>query len=73
MDHGPITLLPLNIRGIDLSITNQVLMLLLATILAFAFVSMGVARKRLYPLGAIQNLVEVMLDFVRETIAVAFL
>src|SRR3989442_15606359 len=73
MEHGPIVLLPLNVGGIDLSITNQVLMLFIAAILTFLFVRCGVSRTRLYPLGPLQNLAELSLEFIKENIGVAFL
>jgi F-type H+-transporting ATPase subunit a len=73
MEHGPIILLPLKVGGIDVSITNQVLLLFAAAAMTFVFVWLGVSRKRLYPLGVFQNLVEVTLDFIKENIAAAFL
>jgi len=73
MDHGPIVLKHLELFGVDISITNQVFLLFVAAILTFAFVRFGVSRARLYPLGPFKNLVEVMLEFIKENIAVAFL
>jgi F-type H+-transporting ATPase subunit a len=63
----------LNIGGIDLSITNNVVMLWLAAACTFVFL-VGAARTvTVTGAGRLANLVEALLDFVRENVVEAFM
>jgi F-type H+-transporting ATPase subunit a len=71
--HHDIIYFPLHIGGIDLSITNKVVMLWLAAALTAAFL-IGAARA-LKPTGEgrLSNMAEALMDFVRENISEAFM
>src|SRR6266850_4732077 len=72
-EHHPIVHVALNIGGIDLSITNNVVMLWLASALTFLFL-VGAARAvTVTGTGRLPNLVESLLDFVRENVVEAFM
>ena len=65
--------IPLVLFGLNLSITNFVVGLCLATVLTFLFL-VGAARAvNVTGSGRFPNLVEAMLDFVRENISDAFM
>ena len=65
--------IPLVLFGLNLSITNFVVGLCLATVLTFLFL-VGAARAvNVTGAGRFPNLVEAMLDFVRENISDAFM
>ena len=72
-EHHEIVHFALNVGGVDLSITNNVVMLWLASALTFLFL-VGAARAvTVTGTGRLPNLVEAMLDFVRENISEAFM
>jgi len=72
-EHHTIIHVPIQLFGIDLSITNMVVMLLLGAGATF-LVLFGAARAlKLTGEGRFANFVEAMLDFVRENISEAFL
>src|SRR5258706_350401 len=72
-EHHTIIHVPIQLFGIDLSITNMVVMLLLGAGATF-LVLVGAARAlKVTGEGRFPNFVEAMLDFVRENISEAFL
>ena len=72
-EHHVIVHFPLVLFGLNVSITNFVVGLCLATVLTFLFL-VGAARAvNVTGTGRFPNLVEAMLDFVRENISDAFM
>ena len=64
---------PIQLFGINLSITNFVVMLLIAAALTFLFLAGAAWALRPTGEGRFPNLVEALLDFVRENISDAFM
>jgi F-type H+-transporting ATPase subunit a len=71
--HLAIVHYALNIGGIDLSITNQVVMLWLAAGLTFLFLVGAARAATVTGEGRLPNLAEALLDFVRENVVEAFM
>ncbi len=72
-EHHVITHVPMELFGINLSITNSVVMLWLAALLTFLFLALAARVIRLTGEGRFANLVEALLEFVRENITEAFM
>lgn len=72
-EHHVIVHIPIVLFGLNLSITNFVVIICLGALLTFLFL-VGAARAvNVTGTGRFPNLVEAMLDFVRENIAEAFM
>ena len=72
-EHHVIVHIPIELFGLNLSITNFVVILCLATVLTFLFL-VGAARAvNVTGTGRFPNLVEAMLEFVRDNISDAFM
>lgn len=72
-EHHVIVHMPIILFGLNLSITNFVVIICLGALLTFLFL-VGAARAvNVTGTGRFPNLVEAMLDFVRENIAEAFM
>jgi F-type H+-transporting ATPase subunit a len=72
-EHHVIVHIPIELFGLNLSITNFVVILCLGSLLTFLFL-VGAARAvKVTGTGRFPNLVEAMLDFVRENISDAFM
>jgi F-type H+-transporting ATPase subunit a len=72
-EHHVIVHMPIVLFGLNLSITNFVVIICLGALLTFLFL-VGAARAvNVTGTGRFPNLVEAMLDFVRENIAEAFM
>lgn len=54
--------------GVDLSITNEVLLLWLAALATFALLTAACRRRRLVPTGAFRNFFEAVIDFVNREV-----
>ena len=54
--------------GVDLSITNEVLLLWIAATLTFVVVTLACRRKALVPKGAFQNLFEAIIEFLDDAV-----
>jgi F-type H+-transporting ATPase subunit a len=61
-------IIPLQLWGIDVSITNGILTMWLALVLVFLFFYLGSRRPKLVPRG-LQNLAEMFITFTRDEIA----
>src|SRR6266404_2066537 len=72
-EHHIITHVPIQLFGINLSITNFVVMLFLAAILTFLFLAGAAWSLRPTGEGRFANLVEALLEFVRENVSEAFM
>jgi len=72
-EHHIITHIPLQFGGINLSITNFVVMLLLAALFTFLFLAGAAWALRPSGEGRFPNLVESMLEFVKENVSDAFM
>lgn len=72
-EHHIITHIPIELFGINLSITNSVVMLLLTTLLTFLFLALAARAMKTTGEGRFANLVEALLEFVRENITEAFM
>jgi F-type H+-transporting ATPase subunit a len=72
-EHHVIVHVPIHLFGIDLSITNFVVMLLLASGLTFLFLTLAARAVNVTGTGRYPNLVEALLEFVRENISEAFM
>jgi len=72
-EHHVIVHLPLVLFGINLSITNFVVTVCLAAVLTFLFLVGAAWTVRVTGTGRFPNLVESLLDFVRENVSDAFM
>ena len=73
MEHlQPHMIVPLNIGGIDVSITNAVIAIWVASVLVFITMTMAGRIGRLVPKG-LQNLMESLVSFSRQTLVVEIL
>ena len=54
--------------GIDLSITNEVVLLWVGALVTFVLLGLACRRREPVPRGAFQNLFEALIDFVQESI-----
>ncbi len=72
-EHHIIVHVPIQLFGINLSITNVVVMLFVAAGLTFLFLVSAARALRPTGEGRFSNLVEVMLEFVKENVSDAFL
>ena len=67
MEHlQPHVIIPLKIGGIDISITNAVIMMWIACILVFLTLTLAGRIGRLIPRG-LQNLMESLVNFVKQS------
>lgn len=74
MEHKPPTIhVPIELFGINLSITNSVVMLLLSSLLTFLLLTLAARLIKTSGEGRFANLVEALLEFVRENITEAFM
>jgi F-type H+-transporting ATPase subunit a len=72
-EHHVIVHIPIELFGLNLSITNFVVILCLGSLLTFLFL-VGAARAvNVTGVGRFPNLVEALLDFVRENVSDAFM
>ena len=65
--------IPIELFGLNLSVTNFVVILCLASLLTFLFLAGAAAAIKMTGAGRFPNLVEALLDFVRENISDAFM
>jgi F-type H+-transporting ATPase subunit a len=72
-EYHPIVHVPIQLFGLNLSLTNYVVMLWLAAALTFLFLVGAACAVRVTGEGRFSNLVEALLEFVRENIADAFM
>jgi F-type H+-transporting ATPase subunit a len=72
-EHHVTIHVPINLFGIDLSITNTVVMLWLAVGLTFLLLGLAARAVNSTGQGRLANLVEALLEFVRENITEAFM
>jgi len=72
-EQHPIVHVPIQLFGLNLSITNYVVMLWLAAALTFLFLAGAACVVRVTGEGRFSNLVEALLEFVRENISDAFM
>lgn len=72
-EHHEIVHVAINLFGINMSITNNVVMLWLAAALTFLFLAGAARAARITGEGRFPNLVEALLDFVRENVVEAFM
>lgn len=73
MNHGDIILYHLQVGGLNLSITNTVVMLWVAAALTFTVLLAGARLVRPTGEGRLPNLVEALLDFLKENVTTPFL
>ncbi|MGD0017069.1 MAG: F0F1 ATP synthase subunit A [Verrucomicrobiia bacterium] len=69
----PIVHVPIQLFGLNLSLTNYVVMLWLAAGLTFLFLAGAARAVRVTGEGRFSNFVEALLEFVRENVAEAFM
>jgi F-type H+-transporting ATPase subunit a len=72
-EHHVVVHVPITLFGVDLSITNSVVMLLLTSLLTFLFLALAARAVKTTGEGRFANLVEALLEFVRENITEAFM
>jgi F-type H+-transporting ATPase subunit a len=72
-EHHIIVHVPIQLFGINLSITNFVMMLFLSAIFTFLFLAGAARSLRPTGEGRYANLVEALLEFVRENVSEAFM
>jgi F-type H+-transporting ATPase subunit a len=72
-EHHIITHIPIQMLGINLSITNYVVILWLAAVLTFLFLAGAARAISLTGTGRFPNLAESLLEFVRENVSEAFM
>jgi F-type H+-transporting ATPase subunit a len=72
-EHHVIVHIPLQLFGINLSVTNFVVILCLASLLTFLFLVSAARAVNVTGTGRLPNLAESLLDFVRENISDAFM
>ena len=72
-EHHIITHIPIQMLGINLSITNFVVILWLAAALTFLFLAGAARAMNMTGAGRFPNLAESLLEFVRENVAEAFM
>lgn len=72
-EHHNIIHVPIQWGGINLSITNSVVMLWLAALLTLLFLGLAARALKTTGEGRFPNLVEALLEFVRENITEAFM
>jgi len=73
MNHGDVILYHLQLGGLNLNITNTVVMLWVAAALTFIVLLAGARLVRPTGEGRFANLVEAMLDFLKENVTEPFL
>jgi len=73
MGHGEVTLYAWRLGRLDLSITNTVVMLWVAALLTFVVLFAGARLLRPTGEGRFANLVESLMDFLRENVTTPFL
>ena len=73
MNHADISLYHLQVGGLDLSVTNSVVMLWIAAALTFVVLFLGARWVKPTGEGRFANLIEAMLDFLRENVTEPFL
>ena len=72
-EHHVIVHIPIELFGLNLSVTNFVVILCLASLLTFLFLAGAASAIKMTGAGRFPNLVEALLDFVRENISDAFM
>jgi F-type H+-transporting ATPase subunit a len=72
-EHHVVVHVPIQLFGIDLSITNSVVMLFLTSLLTFLLLALAARAVKTSGEGRFANLVEALLEFVRENITEAFM
>ena len=72
-ESHPIVHVPIQLFGLNLSLTNYVVMLWLAAAMTFLFLAGAACAIRVTGEGRFSNLVEALLEFVQENIAEAFM
>jgi F-type H+-transporting ATPase subunit a len=72
-EHHVIVHFPLELFGLNVSVTNFVVILCLASVLTFLFLAGAASAIKMTGAGRFPNLVEALLDFVRENISDAFM
>jgi len=72
-EHHVIVHIPIELFGLNLSVTNFVVILCLASLLTFLFLAGAARAVTITGMGRFPNLVEALLDFVRENISDAFM